>query len=79
MEVSFYGDELKTLETYKRLIKEFFPRNNNHLIKYKCFKYVHVKHYFKTLFEGEKKFGRYIYINHQDNNKLKLTFIRFIN
>jgi hypothetical protein len=31
------------------------------------------------LYEGEKKFGRFIFLEEQNNGKVKLTFVRFIN
>ena len=35
--------------------------------------------YFKILYEGEKSFGRFIFIEELDNNLFKLTFARFLN
>jgi hypothetical protein len=31
------------------------------------------------LYEGEKKFGRFIFLEEQNDGKVKLTFVRFIN
>jgi hypothetical protein len=31
------------------------------------------------LFAGEKKFGRFIFLDELDDEKVKLTFVRFIN
>jgi len=31
------------------------------------------------LFEGEKKFGRFIFLEELNEDKVKLTFVRFIN
>jgi hypothetical protein len=52
---------------YKDVIREFFPRNYRSLSTYKCFNLVKVEHYFKVLFEGEKKYGRVIWIEEMDN------------
>ena len=51
------------------------------MISYKSFKEVTVDHYFRKLYEGEKHFGRHIFIEHDntDHDEMTLTFIRFIN
>lgn len=44
------------------MISAFFPNDKEHLIKYNCFSQVKVEHYHKTVREGEKTFGRTIYL-----------------
>ena len=44
------------------MIQVFFPRNRKCLSTYKVFNEVKISHYHKTIFEGEKKHGRYIFI-----------------
>lgn len=89
IEVSFYGDTLKDIEAYKSIIETLYPgRELKHdkdgtticlLTNLPCFSHVKVGHYFKTLYEGEKKFGRFIFMEEQNDEKVKLTFVRFIN
>ncbi len=62
IEFSFYGDILKNPQVYKDVIAEFFPRKYKYLSTYKCFNQVNIEHYWEKLFEGEKKYGRVIYI-----------------
>jgi hypothetical protein len=52
---------------YKDVIHGFFPRNCRNLSTYECFNQVKVEHYFNTLFEGEKKYGRVIFIEEMAN------------
>lgn len=52
---------------YKEVIQEFFPRKGRSLSIYECFNQVKVEHYFKTLFAGEKKYGRVIFIEEMAN------------
>jgi hypothetical protein len=47
---------------YKAMINVFFPRDRKCLSTYKVFNEVKISHYHKTIFEGEKKHGRYIFI-----------------
>ena len=47
---------------YKAMIQVFFPRDRTFLSTYKVFNEVKISHYHKTIFEGEKKHGRYIFI-----------------
>ena len=67
IEFSFYGDVLKDPYVYKEVIQEFFPRKGRSLSIYECFNQVKVEHYFKTLFAGEKKHGRVIFIEEMAN------------
>jgi hypothetical protein len=79
IEFSFYGDILKNPSIYKDIIRGFFPRNSKYLSTYKCFYQLNVEYYYKKLFEGEKKYGRVIFIKEMANGKFKLLFCRFIN
>ena len=38
-----------------------------------------MSHYFQTLFQGEKKHGRFLFLKENQAGKLTLTFSRFIN
>lgn len=38
-----------------------------------------MSHYFNTLFQGEKKHGRFMFLDHLEDERIKLTFVRFIN
>ena len=51
-EFSFYGDKLKRIEFYKRIIRSYFPGKSKHLSQYKIYRDVSVDHYWKTLYEG---------------------------
>ena len=64
---------------YKAMIQVFFPRDRKCLSTYKVFNEVKISHYHKTIFEGEKKHGRYIFIQDISHGKLKLEFVRFMN
>ena len=64
---------------YKAMIKVFFPRDRTFLSTYKVFNEVKISHYHKTIFEGEKKHGRYIFIQEMSKGKLKLEYVRFMN
>jgi len=89
IEVSFYGNQLKSIETYKSIIETLYPGREIIEDKYKkkagklthlpCFSDVKVGDYFRTLFEGEKKFGRFIFLEELNDDKAKFTFVRFIN
>ena len=70
---------LKKPEEYKAIIEEFFPRNRKYLSKYKVFNEVKVSHYHETIFEGEKKHGRHIFITEISHGEFKLEFGRFMN
>ena len=48
---------------YKAMIQVFFPRDRKCLSTYKVFNEVKISHYHKTIFEGEKKHGRHIFIS----------------
>ena len=64
---------------YKGMIQVFFPRDIKYLSTFKVFNEVEISHYHKTIFEGEKKHGRYIFIQDIDHGKLKLEYVRFMN
>ena len=66
-------------KVYKTIIEVFFPRYRKYLSTYKVFNEVKISHYHKTIFEGEKKHGRYIFIQDISHGKLKLEFVRFMN
>ena len=66
-------------KVYKTIIEVFFPRNRKYLSTYKVFNEVKISHYHKTIFEGEKKHGRYIFIQDICHGKLNLEFVRFMN
>ena len=70
---------LKKPQVYKDIIEDFFPRNRKNLSTYKIFNAVKVSHYHETIFKGEKKHGRHIFISDISHGKLKLEFGRFMN
>ena len=80
LEVSFYNSSLLLPDIYTNIINEIFPSNQEgKIFNLKCFTPVKVRDYFKTLFEGEKKHGRFIFLEELEDERIKLTFIRFIN
>ena len=90
MEVSFYNNHLYAPGVYKEIIEKLIPGyyNNDeikfmdskdYMIDLNCFSEVKIDHYFNKLFEGEKKYGRFMFLEELKNNKLKLQFVRFIN
>ena len=46
---------------------------------YKCFREVSVGEYFRILFRGEEKYGRVVYLEEIDQEKITMTFGRFVN
>jgi hypothetical protein len=88
LECSFYGSSLKNLDLYEYIIKEIYPRgfkNNNdinnedELIGLDCFTSVQIKDYYDILFKGEKKHGRFLFLEEDDNGHITFTFSRFLN
>lgn len=59
MECSFYGNSLKVIEEYTKFISSILPNWN------KVARRVNIHDYFKTLFAGEKKYGRTIFLREQ--------------
>ena len=53
-----------------------YKKGGNNLIDYKCFYPSTVKDYYTCIFNGEKKFGRTMYLKEEDNDKISLLFIK---
>ena len=94
LEVSFYKEELKNPQLYIKIIETIFnanTSNNNNLIDYFCFYPSKIEdYYFSTfpfyifevlleIFNGEKDYGRTIFLEELENNLINLKFIRFAN
>ena len=77
IEVSFNDSRIFTVDTYKDIVLgAIFPKSNNkNSIIDKCCLEIKIKDKHKIIFEGEKKFGRVIYIEPKEN----LTEGRFVN
>ena len=61
------------------MIEQLFPRTQDNITNLKCFTPADVRHYFDILFKGEKKHGRFMFLEHLDDGRVKITFVRFIN
>ena len=46
---------------------------------YKCFRGKSINEYFRILFHGEEKYGRVVYLEELDEEKITMTFGRFVN
>jgi len=64
---------------YEDIINKIYPCSEESLINLPCFYQVDIKDYFTILFEGEKKYGRTIFLEDLGNGQIKLQFIRFAN
>ena len=73
LEVSFYNRNLYKPSVYLKIIKKLFNTDDSlKKVNLKCFSLVKVEEYWKTLFEGEQKHGRFIFLKELDDNRVQL-------